>query len=90
MADDSGHAGGPPERARAGDPVRQRGEEEMGGQLGLHGALRLRRGGPLLGHLGLQDVFRRQASTILGEGRACAGPEVPAKAIGSAGDHALP
>ena len=66
MADDGGDAGGPPERAGAGDPLRQRGEEEMGGELRVHGALRLRRRRPLLGHLGLQDVLRGQAPPLLG------------------------
>lgn len=90
MADGGGHAGGPPERAGAGDPLRQRREEEMGCELGLHGPLRLRCRRPLLGHLGLQDVLRRQALALLGEGRSGPRPEVPAQADRSPGHHPLP
>ncbi|GFY93860.1 ammonium transporter 2 [Actinidia rufa] len=40
---------GLPERAGSGNPVRQHREEEVGRELGLHGPLRLRSGGHLLG-----------------------------------------
>lgn len=81
MADDLRHARRPAERAGPGHPVRQHREEEMGSQLSLHGALRLRRRGNLLGYLGLQDVFRRKAPPFLGQSRAGPRPEVLDRAV---------
>lgn len=53
MADDIGHPCGLAGHSGADDTVRWVGEEEVGGELGLHDFLRLRRGDPLLGELGL-------------------------------------
>ncbi|CAH9070968.1 unnamed protein product [Cuscuta epithymum] len=83
MADDRRHLGRPPERSGPRHPLRQRREEEMGRQLRLHGPLCLRRRHHLLGHLGLQDVLRREAPPFLGKSRARSRPEVPPHAGGA-------
>lgn len=77
MADDLRHPRRPPERTRPRHPLRQYRQEEMGGELGVHGALRLLRRRHLLGYLGLQDVLRGRASPFLGQSRPGARPEVP-------------
>ena len=89
VADDLGDAGGDAERAGAGDPVRQHREEEVGGELGVHGALRLRRRVAVLGHLGLQHVVRPQAPPVLGQGAAGAGPELPPRPGRAPADDAV-
>lgn len=89
MAANLRHPGGPPERPGPRHPLRQHSEEEVGRQLGLHGPLRLRRRGPLLGHLGLQDVLRREAPPLLGQSRPRSWAEVPDRA-GGASRHRPP
>ncbi len=67
MADDSSHSGGNAIGTRAGDPLRQHSEEEMGSQLGIHGILCFCGGFDLLGDLGLQNVVRGEADSHLGQ-----------------------
>ncbi len=67
MADDSSHSGRNAISARAGDPLRQHSEEEMGSQLGIHGVLCICGGFDLLGDMGLQDVVRGEADSALGQ-----------------------
>ncbi len=67
MADDSSDIGRNAIGARAGDPLRQHSEEEMGSQLRVHGILCICSGVDLLGDLGLQDVVRREADSHLGQ-----------------------
>ena len=89
MAADGGDAGGAAELPWPGGALRRRGEEEVGRELRLHGALRVRRRVDLLGDLGLQHVLRRQASAAVGQGAAGAEPGLPHRASRPPRDGAL-
>lgn len=67
VAADGGDPRRAPERARADHPLRRRREEEVGRELGFHGAVRLRLRPRLLGLLGLPPLLRRPARPDLGE-----------------------
>lgn len=77
VADDGVGAGGNPEHAGPGDPLRQHSEKEVGGQLGLHGSLCLRRRAHLLGSHRIPNSVRRRAPPILGQRRRVPRPELP-------------
>lgn len=89
MANDIGDTGGPTKRTGAGDTVWQHSEEEMGGELGFHGAVRLRGGGDMLGDMGLQDVVRGGAAAVLGESGAGTGAEISHQTGGAAENSSL-
>ena len=76
-----------PKHAGPRDHLRQHSEEEMGRELCLHGPLRLRSRHHLLGHVGLQDVLREEASAPVGEGWSLIGAEVPHRAGSTACNH---
>lgn len=79
MAVDGGDAGGASEHTGTGDPLRQHREEEMGGELGVHGILRLRGGAALLGGVGLPDVVRGQACPFRRKAERGHGPRLSPK-----------
>jgi hypothetical protein len=90
MADDLCDASGHAERAWPGDPVRRHCEEEVGGELSVHGAVRVRRRVAVLGDLGLQDgPSARSCSRSLGQGGVGAGAGLPHRAGRAAAHHAL-
>lgn len=86
VAADGGGHGGAAERPGAGDTVRQHGEEEMGGELGFHGPLRLRVGAGVLGPVGVPDVVRSLYDPRAGTTR-CQGhrPSLPPRSVGYRG-----
>ncbi|WOL03549.1 hypothetical protein Cni_G12269 [Canna indica] len=87
VANGLGHARRPAERAGPGDPLREHREEEVGRQQRLHGAVRVRCRGDLLGRLGLQDVLRPPPPPLLGQGGGGARPGLPHQAGDPAGVH---
>ncbi|KAH7520970.1 hypothetical protein FEM48_Zijuj08G0202100 [Ziziphus jujuba var. spinosa] len=61
----------------------------MGGELGFHGAVRLRGGGDMLGDMGLQDVVRGGAAAVRGESGAGTGAEISHQTGGAAENSSL-
>ena len=68
--------GVPTKCSRARYPLWGHGEEEMGRELGLHGALRLHRRPRLLGPMGPSHVLRGQAHFNSGPAQSGAGRKV--------------
>ena len=74
------HSGRATKRSWTHHPLRWSSEEEMGSELGFHGALRIRMRSHLLGRLGIPHVVRGQLVSSVGKNQRVVGPEVPVRA----------